>query len=279
MDRAKRNRILRCIAGLFFTYCVLAAMVFVTQRDMLYYPNNPGASPLPAPQTVGLDMETVSVLTDDGLALQAWFAPPKKHDGPVVVIFHGNAYSIIYRAPMAAAMMKRGYGVYLCEYRGFGGNPGSLSEEGLYKDARAGIRWLEGKGYKKEQMVYYGESLGTGVAIETVAHIKPKLMVLQSPYTNVADVARPHFWFLPISLLLKDKYDSIRKIGQLRVPILFIHGEEDTMIPIKLARKLYDAAPGPKEFLAIPKAGHNDLYDYGVGDRIAEWIDKQFSKN
>lgn len=279
ISRKNRQRIIHCLSVLCFIYVALAAKIFLTQRDMLYYPNNPDTSPLPAPRTVGLDMEAVSAQTEDGLALQAWFAPPKKKDGPVVVIFHGNANSIAYRGDMADAMMKKGHGVYMCEYRGFGGNPGSLSEEGLYKDARAGVKWLEGKGYKKEQLVYYGESLGTGVAIETALHAKPGLMVLQAPFTSIADVARPHFWYLPIDLLLQDEYDSMQKIGKYSVPVLFIHGEKDRMIPIRLARELYAAAREPKEFLAIPNGDHNDLYSFGVGEKIAEWIGKQSAKN
>lgn len=278
MNKVKMKRVLACLMGLFCTYSVMVGMAFLTQRDMMYYPNNPDTNPLPAPQTVGLDMQTVSVLTDDGLALQAWFAPPKEKDAPVVVIFHGNANSIVYRGPMAVPMLKQGYGVYLCEYRGFGGNPGDLSEEGLYRDARAGIRWLEGKGYKKEQLVYYGESLGTGVAVQMATETAPKLLVLQSPFTKIADVVRPNMWFMPVDLLLRDRYDSLAKIGKFSVPVLFIHGDWDTVISIDLARELFKAANEPKAFLTVPGGNHDNLYSYGVGDKIAEWIGKKFEK-
>ncbi|MBI3440919.1 MAG: alpha/beta hydrolase [Proteobacteria bacterium] len=170
--------------------------------------------------------------------------------------------------------MDAGYGVYLCEYRGFGGNPGSISEEGFYKDARAALRWLETNGYASSQWVIYGESIGSGSAVQMAAEFQPKMLILEGAFSSALDVAKERYFWLPVSYMLKDKFDNISKIKSIHSSLLMLHGEGDPTVPLHSAQKLYEAANQPKQFSLIRGGGHNNLYDFGAGQVILEWLAK-----
>lgn len=276
----KKNRSMKvfraCVLALGLVYVIVAAMLFFSQRNMLYLPHLPSRELPPAPSELGLKMEVVNVQTTDGLSLLAWYAAPRKNQ-PVVVVYHGNTGNVAHRAYIAEQMMKQGYGVLMLEYRGYGGNDGKPTEEGLYTDARASLKWLGKKGFKPSRLVYYGESLGTGVAVQMALEAPPRAIVLQSPYSSILDVAAPHFWFLPVAPLIRDKFDSASKVGKIHAPLLIIHGDKDNLIPITLAQKLYRAANQPKKFLTVHDAGHNLLMD-GALRQVMEWVAKQETK-
>jgi fermentation-respiration switch protein FrsA (DUF1100 family) len=254
-------------------YVFVVVFVYAFQRQLQYFP---GTRPVGIPKDHGLpEMRSVTVTTDDGLRLVAWFAPPKKKDGRIVVVFHGNGGSIADRPVKARHFIDQGYGVYFCEYRGYGGNAGSPSEQGFYSDARTAFRWLEHEGYSPAQFVIYGESIGTGVAVQMAKEIQPKILILESPFTSAVDIGRFVYPQLPVSLLMKDRFDSIAKIGGIRSSLLIVHGDEDVTIPIVFAKRLFDAANHPKEFIAINGAGHTDLYDHHAGHIITDWLEKQ----
>lgn len=254
-------------------YALLVAVMYVMQRHLQYFPHReyPGT---PASNGVP-EMREVRVKTEDGIDLLGWFAPPEAKDGKIIVFFHGNAGNLSHRAEKARLFIDHGYGVYLAEYRGFGGNRGSSSEQGLYRDARAALGWLEGEGYSPGQFVLYGESIGSGVAVQMAFETQPKWLVLEAPFTTAADVAKISYFWLPVDLLLKDKYDNLSKIGQIKSALLIVHGDEDHVIPLFLAQKLYEAARHPKEFATVNGGGHADLYDHHAGHIVTEWLDKQ----
>ncbi|HRC27668.1 MAG TPA: alpha/beta fold hydrolase, partial [Alphaproteobacteria bacterium] len=206
-------------------------------------------------------MEGVEVKTDDGLALEGWFFPPPEDSAkPVLVYFHGNAGSIQNRGPVVRPWMEDGYGVLLVEYRGYGGNPGSPSEEGLYEDARAWLGWLAGHGIADGRVIVYGESLGSGVAVQmAMEHPGLLAVVLQSAYTSLPDVARLSYPYVPVNLLMKDRFETLDKIGSLNVPVLLLHGARDPLIPVAQANALYEAAVEPKRIVVFPEGRHNDL--------------------
>lgn len=275
MNTRIARRVFSWLIGLAIIYCVILATSFIRQRSLMYVPNFPSRGVPPAPSSLGLNMEAVQAKTEDGLNLIAWYAPPSKPELPVVLVFHGNAGNLSHRAFIAAAFIRKGYGVYLAEYRGYGGNGGTPTEPGLYADGRSAINWLAEKGHTTGDIVIYGESLGTGVAVQMAAEYQPKLLILQSGFSNFADVAKTKFWFLPVDLMLLDRFDSAAKIQHISAPVLVIHGEADNVIPIKLAKKLFDAANEPKIFISLPEASHNDVYRYGAGDKILEWAQNQ----
>ncbi|MEZ0225310.1 MAG: alpha/beta hydrolase [Alphaproteobacteria bacterium] len=260
------------VAAILVFYLTKGTALYAFQRNFLYVPYHDAVV---APPTVTPPVKVVTVTTNDGLQLQTWFSPPAKPDGTVVVFFHGNGGSLPMSAQILPYFQKRGYGIYLCEYRGYSGNPGSPTEEGLYEDGRACMKWLQGEGYSPGQIAIYGESIGTGVAVQMAAEMPPKTLILTSPFTSMVDMARRNYYFYPVGLMLKDKYDSLSKIGKIKSPLLILHGDADGMVPMDMGKGLFDAANEPKEFHSVHGAGHNDLYSFGASKIIAAWLDKE----
>ncbi|MEZ0261839.1 MAG: alpha/beta hydrolase [Alphaproteobacteria bacterium] len=227
-------------------------------------------------------MNEISVTTEDSLKLYAWFAQPKEKNGKIIVYFHGNKGNLGNLRALAQPWIDRGYGVYLCEYRGYGGNPGNPSEEGIYRDARAGIAWLKQQGYDPKQFVYYGFSMGVNVAIQAAIETAPALMVLESGASSALDVIgwqRPTLSMDTLRKFVAERFENLEKIPKIHVPVLFMHGEKDDLIPVHLARKLYDVANAPKYFKAFPEAGHRDTAQYGAATYAIEWIEENSGKN
>jgi fermentation-respiration switch protein FrsA (DUF1100 family) len=188
-----------------------------------------------------------------------------------VIVFNGNAGNRSFRAPLAAALSQRGFAVLLFDYRGYGGNPGRPSESGLLADARAARNWLESRdGIDPAKVAFFGESLGAAVALALAVERPPAAVVMRSPFTSLVAVGRRHYPFLPVRLLLSDRYPSIERIAKLDAPLLVIAGESDYIVPISQSRELYEAAPpGRKSMLSLPGAGHND-YELLAGARLVD---------
>jgi hypothetical protein len=263
----------RILFFLMLGYAFLVVMVYFGQRYLQYAPDR-GYPGKPADNDAG-NMQELRVRTEDGLGLLAWFAPPRNKDGKVIILYHGNAGHIGHRAAKMQQFIRRGYGVYLCEYRGYGGNRGSISEDGLYKDARSALKWLEANGYPPSQWIFYGESLGSGPAVQMAVEFQPKILILESAFSSALDVAREVYPWLPVTYLMKDKFDNLSKIKSIRSSLMMIHGDEDPVIPPQLAQKLYDAANHPKELVMIDGGHHNDLYEHFAGSIILEWLETQ----
>ncbi len=245
-----------CVAVL--VYAVFVAGLYAFQRTLVFVPDR--ARPDPVAGGVP-DMVVVGVKTDDGLDLEGWFFPPPEDSTrPVLVYFHGNAGSIENRGPVVRPWIEDGYGVLLAEYRGYGGNPGSPSEAGLYEDARAWLGWLAAHGIADGRVIVYGESLGSGVAVQMgIEHPGLLAIVLQSAYTSLPDVARLSYPYVPVDLLMKDRFETRKKIGNLNVPVLLLHGGRDALLPVSQANALYEAAVEPKRIVVFPEGRHNDL--------------------
>jgi uncharacterized protein len=158
--------------------------------------------------------------------------------------------------------------VILVDYRGYGGNPGAPTENGLAADSRAARAYLVGRpDVDASRIVYFGESLGTAVAIDLAVEHPPAALVLRSPFTSMADVGQHHYPFLPVRLLLRDRFAAIDQIRRIRVPLLVIAGGHDRIVPIENSRRLYDAVVAPKTLLMFPDAHHND-YELLAGDEM-----------
>lgn len=242
----------------------VVALLWTNQRKLIYFPNQdlPGMA-------LSSDTEEVSFSTEDGLRLSAWMVPADGDArGPTIVMLHGNGGNRADRLPFARAMSKRGYGVLLVDYRGYGGNPGSPSEAGLLADARAAVAYLASRAdVDDDRIVYFGESLGAAVALGLAAERPPVAIVLRSPFTSLADVAAVHYPYLPTRLLLRDRYPSIEWIRSIDIPLLVIAGSGDSIVPIAQSRQIYDAAPGTKRFVTVEGAEHNDV-ELSVGDTV-----------
>lgn len=256
-------------------YLLLMGGMAMFQRDMIYHPAM--LSMLPA--EAGLpEMVPVAVRTEDGLHLTGWYGPPRDPRAPTLLFFHGNAGTIAHRAHKARAMLDAGLGVFLAEYRGFGGNPGKPSEAGLYQDARAALHWLLERGLPASRIVLYGESLGTGVAIQMATEIENLMaVVLEAPYTRLPELAPAIVPPGVASMLMVDIYDSRAKLPLVGAPLLIIHGEQDGVVPVAMGRELLAAAPGEKEGFFFPQAGHNDVWDLGGGEAALGWLKERMA--
>ncbi|MCP5368257.1 MAG: alpha/beta hydrolase [Hyphomicrobiales bacterium] len=255
-------------------YGLLVAFLYLNQRNMMFHPD----PTLPPPAAVGVgDMAAVRVTTADGLDLTGWYKPAQPGRA-TVLYFHGNGGNIGYRAFKARRLLDAGYGVLLAGYRGYGGNPGQPGEEGFHADARAALAFLGGRGVAPADVVLYGESLGTGVAVrlaaETAKTQPVAAVVLEAPYDSIAEVAAAHYPYVPVGMLLKDRFESAGRVAAIGAPLLVVHGEQDGVVPVAHGLKLFKAAVAPKEAEWFPDAAHNDLYDHGAGERILAFLDR-----
>lgn len=249
-------------------YIAVVAAMFAFQRNLMYHPHGGGA----APAAVGVpEMAVVQVTTDDGLDIEGWYAAPPAPDAPLIVLFHGNAGHISMRGFKARVFLDAGFGVMLAGYRGFEG-PGQPSEEGLYRDARAALAWLGEQGIEPAQTVLYGESLGTGVAVQMATEYQVGAVVLEAPFTAMPDVAAEVYPWVPVRWLTLDRYDSLGKIKDTSAPLLVIHGERDSIVPARFGRRLFEAAPEPKRGVFLPEADHINLYDHGAGEATVAFV-------
>lgn len=248
-------------------YLALTATVYLSQRSLLYHPDNT----IGAPSDYGGD-KMQALITEDPEKRVHWYGKGPHETAPVIVFFHGNAGHMGYRVFKTNFLMSQGYGVLLVGYRGYGTNSGSPTEQGLYEDARSALNTLISQGITNSQIILYGESLGTGVAVQMAAEGYGSALILEASYTDMAELAFHHYPIFPVSLLLKDRYSSIEKIGKIQMPKLFLHGERDEIIPMKFGSQLFDAAPEPKIWKNITTAGHNDLFEHGAATIIAEFL-------
>lgn len=251
-------------------FAIVVAAVWLLQRRLIYIPYPDDLAPIGAVMPGG---RAVVVETGDGLDLGAWFLPASP--GPArgaVLVCNGNAGNRSMRAELATGLAARGVDVLLFDYRGYGGNPGTPTEAGLIEDARSARRWLLARGTAPDRIVYFGESLGAAVTVALAAEEAPGGLILRSPFASLVETGRHHYRFLPVGLLLRDRYPSIDRITAVRSPLLVVLGERDRIVPPAMSRKLFARANEPKRLVAIPGVGHND-YALLAGARMMEEIE------
>ena len=261
-------------------YSALVGGLYLVQRELIYHPTQP----LPSPEISGVpEMKVVRLTTEDGLILTSWYRPAQG-DLPTIVYFQGNGGNIAGRGNKVLPYLDAGFGVLLAGYRGYGGNPGRPSEQGLYADGRAHLEFLKNQNIPSNQWVLYGESLGSGVAVQMAFEwvkqdqIKTNTsigsVVLEAPFSSLGDAAQSHYPFVPARLLVKDHFDSIAKIDKIKAPLFVVNGDMDGVIPPIQGRRLFNAAREPKEGHWVQGSGHNNLYDFGVSGPIIDFISR-----
>lgn len=239
------------------TCVIIVIFMFFTwlfQRHMMYFPSRekPDLKTFHAQ-----DMQEIKLETQDGLRLYSWYKPARNQQATILYL-HGNAGHIGYRMPLVRQFIESGFGVLLLEYRGYGGNEGSPDEQGLYQDGHAAMRFLKQQNISAHQIVLYGESLGSGVAMELATSYPVCALVLQSPFTSMPDLARYHYpW-----LLLKpwDRFESLGKIPSIHSPLLILHGQQDDIVPITQARDLFNRTQKNGTMREFEQGGHNNLW-------------------
>jgi uncharacterized protein len=255
MKAASRARVIRVVIAVVAALVLLIAAIWVFQRKLIYFPDS---SPVPPASAVLPGAADVQLQTSDGLDLGAWLVPPAQ-PGPyaVVLVANGNAGNRAYRAPLAAALSQAGLAVLLFDYRGYGGNPGSPSEDGLKLDVRAAHRYLtEQLQIPPDRLIYYGESLGSAVVTELAIEHPPAGLVLRSPFVDLAATGQEHYPFLPGRLMLRDTFPVADTIARVKAPVTVVLGAEDSIVPPEQSRTVAQA--GSAKLVEIAGADHND---------------------
>ena len=233
-------------------------MLVGLQRRLIYFPF---PAQVPRAEAVVANAREVTLRTVDGLALGAWLVEPGEPDrGVAVLVANGNAGNRSLRAPLARALASAGLAVLLFDYRGYGGNPGRPSEQGLARDVRAAHRFLvEEAEVDPARLLYYGESLGAAVVTELATEHPPAGLVLRSPFVDLASVGRVHYPFLPVRTLLRDRYPLADQLARVQVPTTVVYGPRDSIVPPEQSRAVAAAAAGETRVVEIAGADHNDL--------------------
>lgn len=233
------------------------AALWAFQRQLVYLPDR---APVPPAATVLPEAADVVLLTEDGLELGGWYLPAPAAGAPAVLVASGNGGSRELRAPLARGLAERGLSVLLFDYRGYGGNSGSPSEQGLARDVRAARRFLlEVAGVPEDRLLYFGESLGAAVVTELATEHPPAALVLRSPFEDLASVGSVHYPLLPVRTLLRDRYPLVQHIGEVTAPTTVIYGTGDSIVPSEQSRTVAAAAGRLHRLVPIRGADHNDL--------------------
>ncbi|MFD4180420.1 alpha/beta hydrolase [Rhodococcus sp. NPDC058514] len=251
---------------------LLLVALWVFQRRLIYLPD--GAAPASADRVID-GAQDVRLTTSDGLELGAWYVPPTGADrGVTVLVASGNAGNRADRAPLARAFAGAGFATLLFDYRGYGGNPGHPSEDGLARDVRAArVHLVDHRGVPPERLLYFGESLGTGVVAELATEHRPAGMMLRSPFIDLATLGQRHYPFLPVRLLLWDSFPVAEAVGRIDVPTTIVYGTADTIVPPDHSERVAEVAGGPVVRVALPGVGHNDAEMFGGPEIVGALVE------
>jgi fermentation-respiration switch protein FrsA (DUF1100 family) len=256
----------KAIAVLAVAYAAVLGLVYLFQSRLVYFPTTGNYSV--TPQAYGLAFEAVQIATADGEQLAAWWIPAQDPARGTVLLLHGNAGDISHRIDYARMFFELGYHALLLDYRGFGTSTGTPSEEGTYRDAEAGWRWLiDKRGVKSSEIVIFGESLGGGVASWLATQHTPGALVLASTFTSMPDLGAEVYPWLPVRWLARIHYNNLANLERLRAPLLIAHSRDDDIIPFTHGERLYAAAREPKAFLTL-SGGHNEGFIFARDDWV-----------
>jgi hypothetical protein len=254
------------LAGIFALIVVVGRLL---HRYFIYLPDRTRV----APRDAGLpDAEEVVFKAADGTKLIAWYLPARR-GRPTLLYFTGNSGNVAKRAGKIKAIGGDGYGVFMLNYRRFGGSEGRPSEARIAADAVRAYDYLRGLGVASRNIVAYGESLGTAVATRLALQRHVEGLVLEAPFTSIVDVGRLLWPLFPLNLIMADQYRTIDRIGQVMAPLFIIHGGRDEIIPLDQARHVFHAATEPKTLSVVPQAGHNDLFDRGAWEKVRGFLE------
>ena len=251
-------------------YLILLTFIYLNQRNLLYLPSENNY----LDDKIKFEYEEYFIEVEQNIKLKSWLIKKDFKKYKTLLFFHGNAGNLFNRSYKLNRFNELDLNVLIISWRGFSGNSGQPTEINLYEDSRKAVKWLNDKGVSSENIILYGESLGTGVAVELGQSNKFNSIILESPYTSMEKAAKIYYPYLPIKYLLKDKYNSEKKIKKINIPILIMHGEKDHIIPFHMGKKLFETANSPKEFLAITNDDHMLTFDDKLLSEIKKFIEK-----
>jgi len=265
----KKNFFLSIITFILLIYLSVLVYLFFFQRNLLYLPNENNYSG----DKIKVDIEEVQIKTSDNINLLGWFHKKDLNKFKTIVYFHGNAGKLENRIHKLNHFKDMDINFLIISWRGFSKNSGKPTEQGLYKDGKSAIDWLKNMGLDDKDIILYGESLGTGIAIEIAQNKNFAGLILETPFTSMIDAAKNVYPYIPVGLLLKDRYENDKKIKNINIPLLVMHGEEDQIIPYKMGKKIYEIANKPKYSYFTKYDNHMMKYDKNLLIALKEFID------
>ncbi len=248
-------------------YVGMAAILYFSQRSMMYFPETVHTTPT---QAGFPEAEEVTLTAADGARLVAWHVAPRE-GRPIVLYFHGNGGALHYRVERFRKLVRDGIGLLGLEYRGYAGSSGSPSEAGLIADGEAAYAFAAAR-YPGKQIVLWGESLGSGVAVAVAAEKPVGRVILEAPFTSAVAVAGLRYWYLPVRLLMKDQYRSDERIEKITAPVLILHGAHDHVVPFAMGEQLFEETKAPKHIVKFLDGDHEDLDARGALHAVARFL-------
>jgi fermentation-respiration switch protein FrsA (DUF1100 family) len=242
MFKKLRKNLLQLIFIILFLYFFVLVFLYFYQRNLLYHPNDNNYTG----DKILVDIKKVKIQTPDEIELLGWYHEKNLKDFKTLVYFHGNAGSLENRIHKLNHFENVNINFLIIAWRGFSGNSGKPSERGLYVDGKSAIDWLIKKGINEKNLVLYGESLGTGVAVDLAQNKSYAGIILETPFTSMVDAAKRFYPYIPVNLLLKDKFENYKKVKNINLPILVMHGEIDQIVPFSMGKKIFEMANEPK---------------------------------
>lgn len=245
-------------------YAVAGAVLYFNQ-SAIFYP-----APRDYPREALPGYRAIHIETGDGLSLAALYRPgePGRH---TIVFFHGNGDNLAGAAEAVRGLAEDGNGVLLVEYRGYGGNPGSPGEAGVYRDGEAAMRWLAETGVAPSRTIVVGNSIGSGPATEMAVRYPVAALILVSGFSSLPDVARAHVRWFPVGWLMRDRFANVAKIVAAKGQLFLLHGDRDMLVPVANARRLHAARPD-STLMIVEGAGHELVYSDAAQRVMAEWV-------
>ena len=258
------------LSSIIISYTVVIIFIYFYQRNLLYHPSENNYQG----DKIQFDYDEIFIKVDEEIKLKSWIIEKDFKKYKTLIIFHGNAGHLSNRIYKLNELYKLDINILLISWRGFSGNKGSPTEQNLYKDAEAAIKWLNGKNINNNQIILYGESLGSGVAVELGKKNNFNSIILESPFTSIENSAKIYYPYLPVRLLLKDRYDSIGKIKMINTPILIMHGEKDDVVPFSMGKELFEKANSPKYSYFTTDDDHMMEFNSNLLQKIKDFIEK-----
>ena len=251
-------------------YLILLTLIYINQRKLLYLPSENNYLDDP----INFTYNEFFIEVDKDIKIKSWLIEKDLKKYKTILFLHGNAGNLFNRSYKLNRLNELNLNVLIISWRSFSGNLGEPNETNLYGDAKKAVKWLNDRGVETKNIILYGESLGTGVAVEIGQTNKFNSIILESPYTSMVKAAKIYYPYLPVNLLLKDKYNSEKKIKNIKTPILIMHGKKDNIVPFYMGKKLFETANKPKKFLQIEEDDHMLSFNDNLLLEIKNFINK-----
>ena len=256
------------IIGILVVYFSILILLFIFQRNLMYHPNENNYYG----EKLEVEIEKVKIRTSDNINLLGWFHKKNLENNKTILFFHGNAGNLENRINKLNHFNDLNVNFLIIAWRGFSGNDGNPTENNLYIDGKSALEWLNNNGVDENNIIIFGESLGTGIATEIAQKGNFAGLILETPFTSMVEAAKNFYPYIPVGLLLKDKYENQKKIKSINIPVLVMHGEADKIVPFWMGKKIFDLANNPKYSYFTKDDDHMMEYDSNLVSMLNDFL-------